>query len=495
MSSRPRRSAAQRATAAITDMADRDKSENESRRTMSSTSRPSRRSGGTERGTGASVSRGPPSSPASSTADSVSNQHIHLTVKTSSSKLREATSGGQAGSSSSKRKSPSGSTSGGSGTKFARNSNASKRTRGGKKTYVVESSDDEDDEEGEASVAKEIKVANVIEVGNRAMDDGLSDEADEMDIDGEGEEDFEEDEEEDEEDAEGEVDEDGDIDMAPAPPVVLPTPSIKVTKPPAAERKGVAVPKKSTPTKPPAASNGKTVSYADDDDDDDDELSDLESEPEDPTKIGEEEEEEEEEEDAEGEEDEVDAEGEEDVEVVEEEDAEGEEDDEGLDDSDELGSRGDTPDLSKLTARQRAKLGEASHEYLKLSDEVQAKRTFTAEELSMRRAEMARRRRNLSEKRNEEVKMETINKLLKKQAPKTNRRAAGNETPAEGIGADGHPLADQFLVRWISTKDGSRVAVPGEILNGPAGQVFSGSVKMDGGGTGLARGKMVEEVA
>lgn len=39
--------------------------------------------------------------------------------------------------------------------------------------------------------------------------------------------------------------------------------------------------------------------------------------------------------------------------------------------------------------------------------EVQAKKHFTAEELSMRRAEMARRRRNLSEKRNEEVKVST----------------------------------------------------------------------------------------
>lgn len=37
--------------------------------------------------------------------------------------------------------------------------------------------------------------------------------------------------------------------------------------------------------------------------------------------------------------------------------------------------------------------------------EVQAKKVFTAEELSMRRQEMARRRRNLSEKRNEEVKV------------------------------------------------------------------------------------------
>jgi len=37
--------------------------------------------------------------------------------------------------------------------------------------------------------------------------------------------------------------------------------------------------------------------------------------------------------------------------------------------------------------------------------EVQAKKTFTAEELTMRRAEMAKRRRNLSDKRNEEVKV------------------------------------------------------------------------------------------
>lgn len=37
--------------------------------------------------------------------------------------------------------------------------------------------------------------------------------------------------------------------------------------------------------------------------------------------------------------------------------------------SDEEGmSRADTPDLSKLTARQRAKLGDVSHEYMKLSD-------------------------------------------------------------------------------------------------------------------------------
>lgn len=44
--------------------------------------------------------------------------------------------------------------------------------------------------------------------------------------------------------------------------------------------------------------------------------------------------------------------------------------------------------------------------------EVQAKKVFTAEELSMRRQEMARRRRNLSEKRNEEVKVRQRGKNL-----------------------------------------------------------------------------------
>jgi Ino eighty subunit 2 len=143
----------------------------------------------------------------------------------------------------------------------------------------------------------------------------------------------------------------------------------------------------------------------------------------------------------------------------------------------------------------------------------------------MRRAEMARRRRNLSEKRNEEVKvrtpftlsappslakyisthvglplanshpqMETINKLLKKQAPKTTRKnaallAAGDETP------DVEPQRpDPMLIRWVHNKNGSRVAVPDELLAGPVGRVFIGGGATGGGGA-LAGGKMVEEVS
>lgn len=88
--------------------------------------------------------------------------------------------------------------------------------------------------------------------------------------------------------------------------------------------------------------------------------------------------------------------------------------------------------------------------------------------------------------------METINKLLKKQAPKTTRKAAllaaGDETP------DTEPQrADPMFVRWVSNKEGSRVAVPDELLIGPAGRVFGGPGP--GVGVGLGGGKMVEEVS
>ena len=81
--------------------------------------------------------------------------------------------------------------------------------------------------------------------------------------------------------------------------------------------------------------------------------------------------------------------------------------------------------------------------------------------------------------------METINKLLKKQAPKTNRRTAlaGDETPD----GEGH-RADPVFVRWVSSKEGNTISVPQEMIAGPVGRVFSKA-------GGLPRGKMVEEVS
>lgn len=255
-------------------------------------------------------------------------------------------------------------------------------------------------------------------------------------------------------DAEGEDEED--MDLPPPPPII--------------KNKTSANNKPMISVKPqPAKKETRTVESKQMAASSDEELSELDSEMGDDTMMNDD-----------------DAEGEDDEEIeVEDEDEEDEDDD----DSDMGGSRASTPDLSKLTKRQRARLEEGGSGYLlALPDEVQVKKHLTAEEHAMRRAEMARRRKNLSEKRNEEEKMETINKLLKKQAPKTNKRraemAGGNgETTADGEPAKPNPV----FVRWINNKEGSSVSVTNEYLESPVGGVFQGGVKAEGR-------KMVEEV-
>lgn len=83
---------------------------------------------------------------------------------------------------------------------------------------------------------------------------------------------------------------------------------------------------------------------------------------------------------------------------------EGEEDDGELDSDEEDDSRSVTPDLTKLTKRQRGAF-EDDPALMALSNEALKKKHLTAEEHVQRRAEMARRRKNLSEKRNEEEKV------------------------------------------------------------------------------------------
>lgn len=86
--------------------------------------------------------------------------------------------------------------------------------------------------------------------------------------------------------------------------------------------------------------------------------------------------------------------------------------------------------------------------------------------------------------------METINKLLKKQAPKTNaRRGAMNAVPGEASPDDEGYRANALFVRWVSNKDGNRIGVPDQWLEGPVGSVFTNSVKHDMGG------KLIQEVA
>jgi len=221
-------------------------------------------------------------------------------------------------------------------------------------------------EGGEIVVGSRPRKKPIVEESSEDEEEDPEPNDEEEDEDAEGEEDDDMGEDEDE-DAEGEEDEE----MVDAPalhpplpykhpkgPVQGSKPSVKITAPlPSVEDKEMAL-----------------------DDDDDEELSDVPSA----------------DEDAEGEPDEEDGLG--------EEDAEGEIDD--FDSDEELvdsGSRSHTPDPSKMTRRQRHELD--GGQLMALSNEAQKKKHLTAEEHAMRRAEMARRRKNLSEKRNEEEKV------------------------------------------------------------------------------------------
>lgn len=236
-----------------------------------------------------------------------------MTVKLPSSKLRQATSSKQ-----------------GSSISVNNDSTPKRSTRGGKKSYVVESESDEEEDEEEGE--DEIQVGAPAAV---ADDDDEDEEMNDVDEDAEGE----EIEEEMDLDAEGEEDEDAegeeDVDMStPAP-----APIIKIQKPskrsPESKKTKDATPKK-------ASAQASALN-----DSDDDELSELESD-----------EELEGEEDAEGEEDDedMDAEGEE---IEEDQDAEGEpepsaepgQEVEEMDSDDESAA----PNKTRMTVRQRAR--------------------------------------------------------------------------------------------------------------------------------------------
>lgn len=83
--------------------------------------------------------------------------------------------------------------------------------------------------------------------------------------------------------------------------------------------------------------------------------------------------------------------------------------------------------------------------------------------------------------------METINKLLKKQAPKTNAR----RKEMNGLNEDGTEVStgkpNPTFTRYISNKDGNIVAAPDEWLAGPVGSIFGSPGLRIGGG-------MVQEV-
>lgn len=89
--------------------------------------------------------------------------------------------------------------------------------------------------------------------------------------------------------------------------------------------------------------------------------------------------------------------------------------------------------------------------------------------------------------------MDTINRLLKKQAPKRRGRITVTETAA-GEGTPDVPAefekADPTMIRWTSSRDRCRIGVPEEMFGGPAARLFG---EPPAGSESGSR-KLVEEV-
>ena len=94
--------------------------------------------------------------------------------------------------------------------------------------------------------------------------------------------------------------------------------------------------------------------------------------------------------------------------------------------------------------------------------------------------------------------MDTINKLLKKPAPKRRTRAEiiaqqqADMMATPGAEEGEEERAEPLFVRWVSSREGSRIAVPDEWMEmeGPLGDVL----RRDWSGAN-GSGRMVEEVA
>ncbi|KAF9165879.1 hypothetical protein DFQ26_009173 [Actinomortierella ambigua] len=91
-----------------------------------------------------------------------------------------------------------------------------------------------------------------------------------------------------------------------------------------------------------------------------------------------------------------------------------------------------------LTKRQRSKLDGSEAfplDFLELPSAASRKRHRTEEELALKKSELSRRRKNMTAQRAEQDKIDTINRLLKKQAGK--RKKGGGDDEEGGAGGGG----------------------------------------------------------
>jgi Ino eighty subunit 2 len=96
--------------------------------------------------------------------------------------------------------------------------------------------------------------------------------------------------------------------------------------------------------------------------------------------------------------------------------------------------------------------------------------------------------------------MDTINRLLQKQAPKKRGRKAieGEEYDEDGMPIPPVEKPPIAFVRYVQNVDGGRLGVPQEWLEAPVGEIFTGGVRtatlvVGGDGRGWS-GRLVEEV-
>lgn len=130
------------------------------------------------------------------------------------------------------------------------------------------------------------------------------------------------------------------------------------------------------------------------------------------------------------------------------------------------------PRTARQIARANRERGIGSEEPLELPTEDRSKRTKLSEtELALRRSETARRRRNQSEKKLEDDKIETINRLLKKQAGRMRSSQRDEESPAEPAAKPRRLKADEVqpMFRYISRVGGAMLAVPRSDGEAPTG--------------------------
>lgn len=133
-----------------------------------------------------------------------------------------------------------------------------------------------------------------------------------------------------------------------------------------------------------------------------------------------------------------------------------------------------TPDVTKMTERQRAKLENEEtgvtqlqdQQLLSLSNDVHKRRVLTDEENQLRKAEIARKRKNLTERKLEEEKQETINKLLKRRAGKVSAATLKEDEEVNLKEKHRRPqIQHEALFTWVSKKDTLALRVPKPLMD------------------------------